>query len=53
MKKTTYIIGIMAGIGTWLALLADMEAIQYMLAFVCLTALWLGDRTRSRAKDID
>lgn len=53
MEKTTHIIGIMAGIGTWLALLADMEAIQYMLAFVCLTAFWLCDRIRSRAKDID
>lgn len=53
MEKTTYIIGIIAGIGTWLALLADMEAIQYILAFACLAALWLSDRMRSRVKDID
>lgn len=53
MEKTTYIIGIMAGIDSWLASLAGAEVTQYILAFVCLAALWLSDRMRSRAKDID
>lgn len=46
----TFIIGILAGIGTWIACIAEADITQYVLAIVTLAAFWASDRAGKRAK---
>ena len=53
MKKKAYILGIAAGIGTWLACLTGAETLQYILALATLIAFWISDRAGKRIEDTD
>jgi len=49
----TFIIGILAGIGTWIACIAEADITQYVLAIVTLIAFRASDRADRRCEDID
>lgn len=49
----TFIIGILAGIGTWFVCMTDAEITQYILALVSLIAFWASDNAAKKIEDID
>lgn len=49
--KILFFIGLIAGICTWIACVADKEIIQYVFGFISLVAFAISDMVDKRNRD--
>lgn len=47
-SKITFLIGVLAGAASFAVCLADIEIVQYILAFVSIAAFALSDRLEQK-----